>query len=468
MPGSSRIAVLVIGLIFLCDIASAQSVVVQSITITGTKRTKHTIINRELTFAAGDTLQQNQLGDVLGRNRNNLLNLGIFNEVVVNVSEWDTQRDVIDITIEVKESWYIYAAPIVELADRNFNVWWNTCNHSFNRLNLGARLDWLNFTGRNDKLKMKIQFGFTPKQELEYRFPYLFKKQRLGITTNFLHSINKDISYITQDNREQFINLDERILQERWQASVRTFYRPSIFLKYELALSYQHFRVDRSIVEDYNPEYFINGDSTNNVFALRLGYEYDDRDLKLFASRGIKVAVDLEKIGLSKSADENQLISGLLVEWNIPSGRKWQHRLSTVNKYSLSRNRPSYIYYRGLGAGVRYVSGYELYIVDGLDFTVGKYQLAYKLVDHQVDLGKSMPLEPFRKINYSIYLSLLLEAGYSNDPFTGNENSLANRWLYGGGPAATLMMYNNFLFQFSYCVNHLGEWGFFIHNRTSF
>ena len=468
MLAFSRTPFLIAGLLFLFDIAICQTVTVQSITIHGLKRTKSSIVYRELTFKEGDTIPQADLGPILERNRNNLINMGIFNEAIVNISEWDTEAQVVEITVEVKESWYIYAMPILELADRNFNVWWTTYDHAFNRLNLGARLDWLNFTGRNDRLKMKMQFGYTPKQEIDYRFPYLNKRQSLSISTGFNHSINKEISYITQDNREQFVQLDERVVQERWQGNIRGFYRPSLFIKYELALGYQHLKVDQDIVNDYNPIYFSNGDSTQSVFSLRGVFEYDDRDIKLFPARGLKAAIEFEKIGLSKNADENLFITFLTLEYNVATGRRFQHRFSSISKYSFSRNRPSQIYYRGLGSGVKYVTGYELYIVDGLDFTVGKYQLAYKVIEKQMNLGDAMPIDQFRKINYSIYLSWLLETGYSNDPYLGDTNPLANEWLYGTGGAVTVMLYHNFLFQFSYSVNHLGEAGFFIHNRTSF
>lgn len=134
-PG--RFLILLAGFLYFIDIATGQTVTIQSITITGLKRTKESIVYRELTFAKGDTLIQNDLGPTLERNRNNLLNLGIFNEVIVNISEWNTQKDLVDITVEIKESWYIYAVPIAELADRNFNVWWTTYNHAFNRINIG-------------------------------------------------------------------------------------------------------------------------------------------------------------------------------------------------------------------------------------------------------------------------------------------------------------------------------------------
>lgn len=79
-----------------------------------------------------------------------------------------------------------------------------------------------------------------------------------------------------------------------------------------------------------------------------------------------------------------------------------------------------------------------------------------------------MPIEQFRNMNYAMYFSFRTEAGYVNDPYTGSENPISNRWIYGGGPGFSMLLYNNFLFQFNYSVNHLGEWGFFIHNRTSF
>lgn len=463
-----RIGILITGIFLLAAPAFAQYVTVEKITVNGIKRTRPPIVYRELTFAEGDTLQQKDLGPILERNRNNLLNLGIFNEVVVNISEWDTEKNTVDIIIEIKESWYIYAVPILDLADRNFNVWWTTYNHSLDRLNLGARLEWLNVTGWNDKLKAKIQFGYTPKQDLEYRFPYLNRRQSLGITTGFSHSINKEISYATLDNQEQFIQLNERKLAERWQSQVTTVYRPNIFAKYELGIGYQYIKVDQEIVNDYNPYYFSNGDSTQSVFSMRALFEYDDRDFKLFPSSGIKVAIEAEKIGFGRQADENAMITNVTGEWNATTGRRFQHRISMAAKYSISRDLPSYVYYRGLGSSKKYVAGYELFIVDGLDFVLGKYQLAYTLVNRQSDLGKMMPVQQFRRVSYAVYLSLLLETGYVNDPYTSEGNPLANQWLYGGGPAVTVLLYNNFLFQFSYCGNAEGEWGFFIHNRTSF
>ncbi len=455
------------GFLFSLPVTYGQVVIVKSIEIYGLKRTKEEIVHRELTFTTGDSLIQADLGETLERNRNNLLNLGLFNEVEINIAEWNTDEDEVEIIIEIRESWYIYAVPILEIADRNFNVWWTTWNHSLDRLNLGARLDFLNFTGRNDKLKAKWQIGYTPKQEIEYRFPYFNKRQSLGLTTGLLHSINKEINYESLDNKELFIKVDERKLQDRWRGQVKLQYRPTIYLRQELTLTYEQLRIDSAIL-DFNPNFFRNSNTQHKSLGAKYSYEYDDRDLKIYPSKGIKALFEAEKIGWGKSDDENTLTSAISMEWNHSIGTRWLQRLSGIGHYSLSRGRPSYIHYRAFGYGQKFVRGYELYVIDGLDFLIGKYQLSYKLLNTQIQWGKMVPVDQFRKMPLEVYLSLHLEAGRVNDPFTGNENPLANDWLFGQGFGLNILLYHNFLFQLNMNRNHLGEWGFFIHNNTSF
>ena len=306
MPLRKQVFLLLAGILCIITSIDAQSVEVTKITINGLKRTRASIVYRELTFYEGDTLTQMLLGEIMERNRNNLLNLGIFNEVDVNVTEWNTDLHTIEVTVDVHESWYIYALPILELADRNFNVWWTTYDHRLDRLNLGARLDFLNFTGRNDKLKGKLQFGYTPKQELEYRFPYINRQQSLGITIGMLHSINKEISYRTVDNQEQFIQLDERKLLDRWRVQASALYRPNLFIRYELSLTYQRYKVDEEIISEYNPRYFRNGDILNATLITKAIFQYDDRDFRIYPSKGIVARLEMEKTGFGAKNDEKQ------------------------------------------------------------------------------------------------------------------------------------------------------------------
>jgi len=458
---------LLAGIFCFTQIVTSQSVTVTSIQVLGLKRTKEKIVLKELTFSVGDTILQNVIGPTLEKNRNNLLNLGIFNEASVNISEWDTDLDEVEILIEVKESWYIYLLPITDIADRNFNVWWNTYHHALDRLNLGAQLDFLNFTGHNDKFKAKLQFGYTPKQETEYRFPYFNKQQSLGLTVGVLHSINKEINYETRDNKENFLKLEDRKLQERWRGVVKLQYRPSIYVRHEIQTSFEHLKMD-PIILDYNPWLFRNGDIKHSELKATYSFEYDDRDLKIFPSKGIRVLLESEKTGWGKNDDENTFTTTASMEWNQQLGKKFQQRMIGIGHYSISRGQPSYLRYHALGYEQKFVRGYELYIIDGLDYSIGKYQISYDLLHTKVQLGKLIPVEEFRTMPLQLYLSLYAETGIVNDPFTRLDNPLANRWLYGGGFGLDILLYHNFLFQLNMNTNHLGEWGFFIHNKTSF
>ncbi|MFZ1677156.1 MAG: BamA/TamA family outer membrane protein [Saprospiraceae bacterium] len=467
MSGRKAIFSISLFLLGFIHLSFCQSVTVISIQTKGLNRTKESIVLRELTFTVGDTIVQNDLGLTIEKNRNNLLNLGLFNEVSINVSEWDTDLHQIQILIEAKESWYVYLLPILDLADRNFNVWWNTHHHSFERINVGAQLDYLNFTGHNDKFKAKMQFGYTPKQEIEYRFPYFNKRQSLGLTVSALHSENKEISYTTVDNVELFLKLDKSKLQERWKSQVTLQYRPSIYVRHEISASLEFLRLDSAILE-YNPRLFRDGAITHHELTMHYSFEYDDRDLKIYPSKGIKAQIETEKIGWGKNDDENLMTATGSMEWNGQLGKHFQQRLSGIGQYSLSRSQPSFMHYRGLGYAQKYVRGYELYVIDGLDFVLGKYQLSYNLLSTKVSLGQLIPVEQFRSMQLQLFLSLFVETGYVNDPYTKDVNSLANIWLRGGGFGLDILIYHNFLFQLNLNTNNRGEWGFFIHNKTSF
>ncbi len=447
---------------------NGQSVVVDKIEIYGLKRTREMIIHRELTFEVGDSLVQTDLGEIIERNQNNLLNLGLFNEAEINVSEWNTETHRIEIVVEVRESWYIYAVPILDIADRNFNVWWSEHNHSLSRLNLGGQLDFLNFTGRNDKLKAQIQVGYTSKQEIEYRFPYFNREQSLGLTMGFLHTGNKEVNYNTTFNKDLFIKIDERQLFEKYRGKVKIQFRPTHYLRQELELTYENMTIDEEVIRDYNPRYFRNGERKSSALIARYAYEYDDRDLRIFPTDGVKGVFEVEKIGWGKNDDENQLTSAISMEWNNSISNKFLHRISGIGRYSLSRSQPSYDRYSALGSGQKFVRGYELYVIDGLDFLLGKYQIAYELIDTDVKFRKLVPIEEFRKMAVKMYLTLHLESGYVNDPYTAETNPMANRWLMGTGAGLNVLLYNNFLIQFNVNRNDLGEVGFFIHNQTSF
>ena len=462
--------ILFFGLLFpLC--ISAQDdvyVTIQSITIEGNEKTRDYIILRELDFAVGDSVYVPNLGELLERSQNNLLNTSLFNLAEANVSQWDSKKGVIDIIIKVKESWFIYIVPIGELADRNFNVWWNEFNGSLKRVNLGVRMQHLNMTGNNDRIKFLAQFGFTPKFELEYVFPYINKAKTLGASFNIFRSVNKETGYINENNRLKFFKQDEMRMLRRNRARLSLNYRPNLYASHTFDVEFQDNQINSLIGADLNPNYFLEGRTDQLFLSFNYKFSYDERDVKIYPLSGIYGEVEVKKSGLGLFNDVDLLtVSPVLANhFRVFPWLSIGNSLSA--KISLIRNRPPYFINRGLGYGNNYVRGYELYVVDGQDYLLTKNSAKIKVFEKQFDLGNIMFIDQFRQLPIRLYFSLNFDAGIVNDQFYAANNDFTNRLLYGGGPGIDLIMYNNFVFQFELSTNHLGEVGFFIHNSVSF
>jgi hypothetical protein len=92
--------------------------------IEGNKLTKERIILREVTLALGDTLYWSNLQAGMEQSKNNVMNLRLFNFVEIEPIQIDNKRVIVLITVQ--ERWYIYPVPIFEIAQTNFNTWWET------------------------------------------------------------------------------------------------------------------------------------------------------------------------------------------------------------------------------------------------------------------------------------------------------------------------------------------------------
>ena len=170
-----------------------KSVCVGEIVVEGTRKTKISYILRELDFKTGDIFLQETWLARLEQNENRLLNTGLFFHVDIRESnDRDSCRKV---EILVNEAGRLSLTPIVELADRNFNVWWEEKDHLLDRLNFRLTTRWSNMRGRNDYVRLSVQLGYTQKAELQYVLPFMNKIQKLGIGFGLLATRNKELYY---------------------------------------------------------------------------------------------------------------------------------------------------------------------------------------------------------------------------------------------------------------------------------
>lgn len=442
-------------------------IVIEQITLSGNKKTKDHIIYRELEVKTGDTIPVHLLSDILKRNETLLLNTKLFSQVGINIKEWDTAAGRAILAVELKELLYILPVPIFELADRNFSVWWNEQGRSLSRVDYGARLYLYNFTGRNDRLKAVAQFGFTRKWELSYRLPFLNKKQSIGIEPGVFYATQNTLGYITEGNKRLFENFNDDQLISRFRSGITLTYRPGIYLFQNLRLEYYNHNVDNRITE-INPDFFLAGSENQRFFNAVYAVEYDRRDIRVFARSGHRWQGQITKQGFGVFNDIDLLEFSVGYSYYHQFSEKWSTAHNAKLKTEITRNKPPWFQNRGLGFGQDYLRGYELYIVDGMDFGYLKNAIHFKCFEKNINLGKAMPFRPMKQMPLSLYLSAHFDGGRVGESFYQTQTPFSNRWLYGYGGGIDLLIYNNYLLEFDVSVNHLGEVGLFFQYNLDF
>ncbi|MEZ5195400.1 MAG: POTRA domain-containing protein, partial [Bacteroidales bacterium] len=182
-------------------------VIIHKIILLGNKITKDRIIFRELIFSEDDTIAAGTLDEKLQQSRKNLVNTSLFNFVTISYMLIEDSANLVDVTIEFIERWYVWPVPIFEFADRNFNEWLK--KRDWSRLNYGVFLTWNNFRGRREKLILYARFGYDQKYELSYQIPYINRKQTWGMGFAGGLSQNHEIPYNSVDNKEVYYKSEE-------------------------------------------------------------------------------------------------------------------------------------------------------------------------------------------------------------------------------------------------------------------
>ncbi len=180
---------------------SAQQVRISAIHLEGNLKTRDLIIYRELPFQSGDTIQKSDLTGLLELSKNQLVNLNLFNEVLVTSDSSDLFE--MKVHIKLTEKWYLWPIPTLEYADRNVNQWYSFKLNP-ERLNYGLYNFRYNAFGLNHTFKLALIHGYTRNYGFEYRIPYWDKKRQWGSSFQASRRLNHEIVYATAHNRQQF------------------------------------------------------------------------------------------------------------------------------------------------------------------------------------------------------------------------------------------------------------------------
>ena len=103
------------------DANNSASFTIREIVITGNRKTRDNIILREVPFRSGEKYSLQELVRKFEDARKQLMNTALFHDVVVSMLK--TEDYLIDVSVQVRERWYIFPVPYFKPVDRNLNQW---------------------------------------------------------------------------------------------------------------------------------------------------------------------------------------------------------------------------------------------------------------------------------------------------------------------------------------------------------
>lgn len=437
-------------------------------TITGNQRTRESVIRRELLFSEGMRLPSSELESMRRESHRLLQNTALF--VESSVIPCRSGGDSVAICVDVREAWYLFPAASIELADRNFNVWWDVFDASLKRVNYGLYLYHFNLTGRRDLIKVKLQEGYARKFELSYDLPQVFGSRTLGVGFLAGYIANREVQYATSDDRQQFFRSDDRWLLERWTAQGHLSYRPGTLWKHRLSFGFRDLQGDSLLVRGLNQAFFPGGADRLRILTVGLNSSVDRTDQRPYPFRGYALSFDMQKEGLSSHADRQRWWLSAVGRFYLPTGSRSGFEWILFGQTHLQRGNQGFHEYRALGYEDFSLRGYEYYVVDGLDMAAVKSSWRYRLFsrDLPLPLPDWRPIAKLREMPLQLYGNVFTDHGWVNDPFFRGANSLRNRPLSSWGLGLDLRVYFDKVFSVMWSFNELGDNGVFLQSRLSF
>ena len=434
----------------------------------GHKRTRSNVIFREMTVARGSRVAYEDLEEELALTYAALMNTGLFASVDIAYSDTLHGAGLLVLYFHIRETWYIYPTPVFSLADRSFNVWWRDENASLDRVNVGGKLAYYNFTGRRDRFKIGYTTGYTRRYELGYRLPYLNKAGSIGINLDYNYRQRREQNYQTVANQQIFYEDEDNFVYRSTDAAVAVNYRRRLYVNHEVRLGYRDTRIADTIARSLNPEFFGGGRSSQEYFSLRYRYTNDRRDVRNYPWRGHYFDFSLQKDGLGITGERSGLTAGISVRKFWPLSDVLSINAGFGGKYSLIRSRQPFLDNRAIGFGNNALVGYRFYVVDGLDMAIWRVGVRRQLFKTKLDLGKLVFIDAFRYVPLRVLIAGQFNQGFANAPFAEQSDVLNNTLLTGASVGLDIVLFYDMVGSFQYNYNHLGEGNLILALNLSF
>ncbi|MEN7547496.1 BamA/TamA family outer membrane protein [Rapidithrix thailandica] len=434
--------------------AKIDSFYVKNLFILGNRITKEQVILRELDFRTGDKIPKNTIDSYLEVERNKVFNTNLF--ITADILYDVLSKDTVNIRLILKERWYIFPIPLLEIADRNFNEWINNRGADLSRLNYGVYFTQKNFRGRNESLKLRLQFGFNKRFSLKYIVPFLNKRQTTGLTIETGYSESNQIAYNDSNNIFQefpLVDTDEKQVVYRAFNLGTTFHlRQAFYYTHHLNLQFNHNWVADS-VSILNPDFFLDGRNTQKYLQLSYTFERNFKDFSAYPLKGSYLEITFNKTGLFVFNDLNMSSIDFTYSRYLPLSKKFFFASGVIGKVSFPDEQP-YDNFKALGYKQNIIRGFDNYVVGGQHIGIWKNTLRFKAFEKRFNMERLMPVDQFNTIPLSIYPKIYFDAGYIKNANVTEQNArLTNKSLWGAGLGLDIITFYNSIFRLEYSYN---------------
>jgi len=479
MPREKKYYCLVLAFLFCSSFLPAQPVVpgntidtaaiapplslvkVGDIILSGNRKTNELIILREIPFQSGDEYSLEELVQKMEDARRQLMNTALFSEAVVAVT--NTRETTIDITVDVKERWYLFPLPYLKPVDRNLNQWLVEQKGSFDRINYGVKIFYNNATGNNDKFRLWLINGYTKQVSFSYDRLYIDRKLRWGLKLAYARGKARELNYNTINDKQVFLKDENNFMRSFTNASAEITYRKAINTRHSFGFGYTDEQVGDTIVR-LNPVYFKNGRSRIRFPGIQYTMTYFNVDYIPYPTRGYAAQVSIGKSGFSKSMNIWQLHVKGLASWPLSSRSFFN--LNFYGGIKLPFKQP-YFAQRFLGYGDVFMQGFEYYVTDGVAGGYAKTTFTRELLAFAIKTPAGKKGRESQRIPFRIFGKVFGNAGYVHHPQPG-DNSLSNMMLYSGGLGIDILTFYDIIFRLEWTFNSLGQNGLFLHRKSIF
>ncbi|HMW37943.1 MAG: BamA/TamA family outer membrane protein [Saprospiraceae bacterium] len=439
--------------------------VIHEINVKGNEKTKASVILFESGLHARDKIEPAALLKRISEAEANVKRTGLFSSVIINYQLDIDSFCTVNITIQVVENWLLFPMIIFELVDRNFNIWYKDFKHDLSRTSIGLGLTHYNLTGRKDQLKFKVAGGYTDKYELIFIKPYIGRSRNIdaGVRVSYLEY--SEAAYDIKNSKPVFYSKPGTNNLLRKQAGTKIRMRTDRRNAFSEELEWTE-NITRDSIAILQPDYFLEGRTRQNLLKAISTYEFNALNDPVRPTNGfyIKSTVDLTHDVERRSYLNLQT----QVEFVYSFTQKWFYRAAINASTALIRTKPAINLYSGIGLGNNLLNGYDLYLINAMDFVIGESQINYKVFDFNRSLIKFLRNEPKIKLNIIVDLFIKASTARANDPYYQYKNTLSNTNLGSISIGAQWTINSIIKADVNYAVNHLGERGFYFHTTKAF